>query len=477
MKTFFLSLKRSVLALSTLFCLGMNSTAFGQTDGLKGNSAIDIMKNIKVGWNLGNSLDATGGSGLTSETSWGNPKTTQRLIDSVKAAGFNAIRVPVSWGTHTSNNGTYTYAVDAQWMARVKEVVDYCYNRGMYVIINLHHDDSYFFPSSDKLNNSTLYVKEMWTQIAHEFANYDQHLIFETLNEPRLVGDTYEWWFVKNYPSSQVSDAISCINSLNQTAVSAIRSVNEGYNLDRVISCPGYDASIDGCTVSTFQMPTDNVSNRLCVSIHAYLPYNFCASTDQSNADFRTFTSSDASQILDLYRQISSSFTSKGIAAYIGETGCSNKDDREEIAKWVACFFGYSKSYSIPCFLWDNDNFYKGGAYSAEYFGLLNRSTLTWGEQSTIDAVMTTLGITPGDVIETLANSTSVYASQGRLYASCSATINRIEVYGINGTALSSVQFGGETSAELELPALQSRVAIVVIYTSAGKVVKKVMLQ
>ena len=217
MKTFFLSLKRSVLALSTLFCLGMSSTAFGQTDGLKGNSAIDIMKNIKVGWNLGNSLDATGGSGVTSETSWGNPKTTQRLIDSVKAAGFNAIRVPVSWGTHTSNNGTYTYAVDAQWMARVKEVVDYCYNRGMYVIINLHHDDSYFFPSSDKLNNSTLYVKEMWTQIAHEFANYDQHLIFETLNEPRLVGDTYEWWFVKNYPSSQVSDAISCINSLNQT--------------------------------------------------------------------------------------------------------------------------------------------------------------------------------------------------------------------------------------------------------------------
>ena len=356
-----------------------------------GKSSTEIIKEIKVGWNLGNSLDATDGSGLSSETSWFNPVTTQRLIDSVKAAGFNAIRVPVSWGKHTSNNGTYKYAVDAAWMARVKEVVDYCYKRGLYVIIDLHHDDAYFNPCSDHLKESKIYVRELWTQIAHEFADYDQHLIFETLNEPRVVGDVNEWRFDRYAPTARVADAIRGINELNQTAVTAIRSVNEGYNRDRIINCPGYDASPDGCLVSSFKLPTDVVSNRLCVSIHAYFPYSFCASTDSGNPDFRTFTADDARQIQKLFREIYTNFTSKRIAAYIGETGCSNKNDRAEVAKWAAFFFGCSRKCGVPCFLWDNNALFKNlpsGKYSDDCFGLINRDTYLWEEKSTLDAVM-----------------------------------------------------------------------------------------
>jgi endoglucanase len=480
MKTHFTTLtalKHTAVALTVMF--GMSTAqAVAQTDPLTGETAMEISHNIKVGWNLGNSLDATGTADLSSEWSWGNPATTQQMIDSVKAAGFNAIRIPVSWGKHTSNNGTYTYAVNAQWMARVKQVVDYCFNRNMYVIINLHHDLDYYFPSSAHINESTTYVRELWTQIAHEFANYDQHLIFETLNEPRLQGDPkYEWWFWMPSPASQVVDAINCINTLNQTAVTAIRSVNEGYNRERVIGCPGYAASIDGCTVAStvsFKLPTDNVSNRLWVSIHAYTPFDFCMSGTGST----TFTADHQKTILNLFKTINDKFLSKGIPAYIGETGATNKGDREEIAKWAACFFGYSKQYGVPCFLWDNDSFYKQGGATTERFGLFDRHSVTWGERATVNAIMAAVGVSPTEVMEPLANSANVYVSQGNLYASCSATINRIDVYGINGMALSSTQFdGNETSAELEMPTMQGRVAIVVINTSAGKVVKKVILQ
>ena len=110
-----------------------------------------FLQNMGAGWILGNSLDATG-TGLGSETSWGNPKTTKEMIDAVHDAGFNTIRIPVSWGKHTSGS---EYTIDSAWMARVKEVVNYAYDDGMYVILNIHHDNSnakdktiYYYPDS-----------------------------------------------------------------------------------------------------------------------------------------------------------------------------------------------------------------------------------------------------------------------------------------------------------------------------------------
>lgn len=191
---------------------------------MNGNTATELVNFIGTGWNLGNSLDAIGGgNSLSSETSWGNPKTTKAMIDAVKAQGFNTVRVPVSWGNHTTGDN---FTIDSKWLARVKEVVDYCIDNDMYVILNIHHDTStqYYYPSSTYKTQSVKFVKSIWTQVAKYFKDYDQHLVFETLNEPRLVGTGDEWWFPVNNPNSAVRDSISVINTLNQTAVDAIRA-------------------------------------------------------------------------------------------------------------------------------------------------------------------------------------------------------------------------------------------------------------
>ena len=348
---------------------------------LSGNTATELVSFIGTGWNLGNTLDATGGgNSLYSETSWGNPKTTKAMIDAVKKQGFNTVRVPVSWGNHTTGNN---FTIDSKWLARVKEVVDYCIDNDMYVILNIHHDTStqYYFPSSTYKTQSVKFVKSIWTQVAKYFKDYDQHLVFETLNEPRLVGTGDEWWFNVNYPNDNVRDSISVINTLNQTAVDTIRAAG-GKNTDRCIMVPGYGASIDGCTTSTFKLPNDSTPNRLIVSVHAYTPYNFALNAN-GTAEFKNNLKSEVDY---LYSTIKSHFIDKGIPAIIGETSASNKNNTAERVKWAQYYMGKSAEYGVPCMLWDNNVF--NGSDKGECHGHLNRSTLKWYDKAFVDAVI-----------------------------------------------------------------------------------------
>ena len=348
---------------------------------LSGNTATELVSFIGTGWNLGNTLDATGGgNSLYSETSWGNPKTTKAMIDAVKKQGFNTVRVPVSWGNHTTGNN---FTIDSKWLARVKEVVDYCIDNDMYVILNIHHDTStqYYYPSSKYKTQSVKFVKSIWTQVAKYFKDYDQHLVFETLNEPRLVGTGDEWWFNVNYPNDNVRDSISVINTLNQTAVDTIRAAG-GKNTDRCIMVPGYGASIDGCTTSTFKLPNDSTPNRLIVSVHAYTPYNFALNAN-GTAEFKNNLKSEVDY---LYSTIKSHFIDKGIPAIIGETSASNKNNTAERVKWAQYYMGKSAEYGVPCMLWDNNVF--NGSDKGECHGHLNRSTLKWYDKAFVDAVI-----------------------------------------------------------------------------------------
>ena len=136
----YLSLILSFLMAMTVFAgldLGNIQAQALSGDSLKNADTEAILEDMGLGWNLGNSLDATEGSGLSTETSWGNPKVTKALIDKVKSLGFNTVSVPVSWGKHVSGDN---YTIDSAWLARVKEVVDYCYANDMYVVLNIHHD-------------------------------------------------------------------------------------------------------------------------------------------------------------------------------------------------------------------------------------------------------------------------------------------------------------------------------------------------
>ena len=154
-------------------------------DQVNAMSSKQIVENIKVGWNLGNSLDSHDTNSSDTETGWGNPKTTQQMIDTVKAAGFNAVRIPVTWGEHMAADGT----IDAAWMSRVKEVVDYAYNDGLYVILNVHHDDElWLVPTKDKLESDKATLTTIWKQICATFQDYDHRLIFEGMNETRVIG-------------------------------------------------------------------------------------------------------------------------------------------------------------------------------------------------------------------------------------------------------------------------------------------------
>ena len=189
---------------------------------LPDDERLKFTEKLKCGWNLGNTFDATDDSGNADpaglESAWVGIKTSEDMIKAVHKAGFETLRLPVSWHNHVSGDD---YTIDKAWLDRVQEVVDYAINDGMYVILNIHHDEQEFFPSSDRMDSSRKYVSSIWSQIAERFKSYNEHLIFETLNEPRLVGSPNEWNL--NMGAKECLDSVRCINELNQLAVDTIR--------------------------------------------------------------------------------------------------------------------------------------------------------------------------------------------------------------------------------------------------------------
>ena len=227
---------RKLFAAGTAAVMLLSGMTFVQTTASAEGTmtADDITENMTIGWNIGNSLDSTGYSG---ETSWGNPRVTQELIDTVKAKGFNTIRVPTTWyqnvTTTTDENGKPVYTISEQWLQRVKEVVDYAYNQDMYVILNLHHEEwinRSDFPTAYEEMSERL--KQMWVQIATYFKDYDQHLIFEGMNEPRQTGASYEW--------QGNAECYEVVNKLDNDFVETVRSIDSPYQNTRLLMIPSW---------------------------------------------------------------------------------------------------------------------------------------------------------------------------------------------------------------------------------------------
>ena len=453
----YLSFILSLLMAMTIFIgldLGDINAQALSGDTLKNADTEAILEDMGLGWNLGNSLDATGGSGLDTETSWSNPKTTQALIDKVKSLGFNTVRVPVSWGKHVSGDN---YTIDSAWLARVKEVVDYCYKNDMYVILNIHHDTKSsasasgagYYPRSSAYSSSEKFVTSVWSQVAEYFKDYDYHLIFETLNEPRLIGTGYEWWFNKWSIPSEVKDAIDCINKLNQKAVDTIRNTGSN-NRGRLIMCPGYDASIDGATVSGFKLPTDisGNKNRIAVSVHAYSPYNFAMNVGSGSTS--TYTSSIKSELRDLFSTLKSNFRDKGIPVVIGEFGSTDKNNTAERVKWATDYTALAKKNKIPCVLWDNNAFavYNGSSIvlNSEYHGYINRknNTVTSPAKDVIEALMKPYG-KKADL--NCSSSVTIVAGQSKNIGASSSTSGAVLTYKSTTPSICTVDKNGNVTA------------------------------
>lgn len=337
-------------------------------DEIRDIPSTELIKEIKIGWNLGNTLDATGGSGLASETSWGNPKTTKEMIKAVKDAGFNTVRIPTTWGNHMDSENK----VDEAWMDRVQEVVDYAYSQGMFVILNAHHED-WHDPYYDNEEAASEKLAALWEQIGTRFADYGERLIFAGLNEPRKRNTALEW-------NGGDEEGREVVNHLNSVFVSTIRGLG-GNNAKRHLIVQGYAAGSSAAVLNAITLPEGD--DKIIVSIHAYLPYNFALGDDMSASTFSPDDSS-AGEITNLMNTIKTTFTDKGIAAIIDETGARGKVNESDRAVWAEYFVSKAKEIGVPCVIWDNGAF----SGSGENFGLLDRAGCTWKYPEIIEGFM-----------------------------------------------------------------------------------------
>jgi len=335
--------------------------------------ALAFVRKLRLGWNLGNTMDAnnsaTGGANLDLETSWSKVRTTPEMFETLKNAGFKSIRVPVSWHNHVDED----FNINKDWLARVKEIVDYVIDNDMYCTINIHHDNmkGYFYPTSEYLEQSKKYVGRIWEQVGETFKDYDDHLIFESLNEPRLVGTSNEWSLSDN---DMCHDAVKCINELNQLFVDTIRAQG-GNNAERYLLVPAYAAQWGAAVSDEFVLPKDTADNKILLEVHAYSPYDFAlASPGDSNSTdlFNSNNNGSTAQISSMMLKLKLNFVDKGIGVVIDEFGARDKGGNlESRTDYAGYYVKKAREFGITCYWWDNNIFFGSG----ERFGLLDRAT------------------------------------------------------------------------------------------------------
>lgn len=344
---------------------------------MRGITAAELIAEIGTGWNLGNTMDADGG-----ETAWGNPVTTKEMIDEVHNAGFDTLRIPTTWNKHMG--GAPDYIIDEEWINRVEEIVNYALANDMYVIINTHHDTDWIKPQYDELDSVKDQFAAVWTQIAEHFQDYGDHLIFEGLNEPRIVGGANEW-------NGGTEEGRDCVNQLNEVFVNTVRAT-EGNNKTRTLLITTFAAAPAPSGINALIIPDDPYVG---VSIHAYTPYRFTYDSVGESWNTAVFDDSCAAEISSLFSGLNESFVSKGVPVIITEYGAVKKrisKDRldynsDEAVKWASHYISSAEEYGIPCVWWDNGYYVTGN----ELFGIFNRKELKWYVPEIVEAIMSSL--------------------------------------------------------------------------------------
>lgn len=333
------------------------------------NEAMAFLRKMGIGWNLGNTFDANNCTWLRNhmeyEKGWTGYYTTRELIQSVADAGFGFIRIPVSWHDHVDKD----FNISKDWMDRVQEVVDWALDSGLIVIINTHHDNDvkWYYPDSAHFDQSVKFLTAVWTQMAERFRDYDDRVILEALNEPRLVGTPNEWNFQAG--SAACTDAADVINRFNQIFVDTVRATG-GNNATRYLCVTGYAASPANLAPGRFVLPSDSADNRIIVFAHAYTPYDFALNTKGGT----TFSRNNQAQRNDIIGNISilyRNFISQGIPAIMDECGCLDKNNLNDRLEWCMTYVSIATSYGVPVAWWDNGSFHGNG----ENFGIFSRAT------------------------------------------------------------------------------------------------------
>ncbi|MBR2524062.1 MAG: glycoside hydrolase family 5 protein [Clostridiales bacterium] len=342
-------------------------------------SADEAVSSIGAGWNLGNTLDSYGtwinasaGEYAAYETAWNNPLTTKAMIDSVRDQGFNAIRIPVTWSQHIDGSGH----VDAGWMNRVKEVVDYAYDDGMYVILNVHHDTgegggdkvSWIFADGSTYQQTGDRYAGLWTEIAEKFKDYGERLLFEGYNE---IMDRNNTWNAPSDPSSYPA-----VDSYAQLFVDTVRATG-GNNSSRNLIVNTYVSSVDQNVLNNFSVPSDPSEGHLICEVHCYHPWGFTGTSQSVNWTpvHNDFTDADRSEIDGIMNSLKSFSDSKGLPVIIGEYGAEFKNNEDQIVSYAGYFVDAAGSRGIKCFYWDNGDYKTSGEGG---YAIFDRSSLTW---------------------------------------------------------------------------------------------------
>lgn len=361
-----------------------------------GSTAAQLTANMTMGYNIYNTMEAPGG-----ETKWGNPEITQQLIDVIKSTGMNAIRIPIQYDeSHLINRATAQ--IDPAWLARVKQVVQYCFNDHMYVMVNIHYDDGWLDCTATGAKQDSINAKQkaFWEQIATTLRDFDEHLMFASANEPN---------------ATDLPTTITLMR-YHQTFIDAVRSTG-GKNSYRTLIVQAPSTSIDlanqylkpGNVYKAVQLPTDKVPNRMIIEFHYYTPSNFCIlSADASwgkeayfwGANFHTTnpslldrnsTYNEEPYVDSIFKTAKTNFISKGIPMIMGEYGTAYHADKligDSADSLLSVnsqmhFYSYvtkqAKANGVIPFLWASD--------------VINRQTNTVGDQRTLDSLKKGAGL------------------------------------------------------------------------------------
>jgi len=372
----------TVLQLPQIFPSYNTSPVAADASGM-GSTAAQIVANIKLGWNIGNTMEAPGG-----ETGWGNAVITQALIDLVKSSGFNGIRIPCTWNQHADQT---TAAIDTAWLHRVKQVVQYCINDGMYIMLNDHVNDGWLDCTATGARLDTIKAKQRayWEQIATEMRDLDEHLMFASANEPN-ANDLASSTLLENY---------------HQIFINAVRSTG-GKNAFRTLIIQAPNTSVDLADYFTTLpgMPVDQVPNKLVMEVHWYSPPNFCIlSSDASWGNEWCYWGANYHSKDDLARNATANteeayidstwaymkrrFVDKNTPILIGEFGAprhnatltGHPQDSILSLNSRAHFFRYvtqsARKNGIPAFVWD------------AYYDLIDRHNLVVYDQQALDSL------------------------------------------------------------------------------------------
>ncbi len=343
----------------TSFPVILPAVASGNNNEMRDISTMEIVQDMGIGINLGNTFESSGdwiaqwgdGTPNSYETAWGSPTVTKELIQGYADAGFGVVRVPVAWSNMMANDGSYK--INPDYMSRVQQVVDWILDEDMYVILNLHWDGGWLEKLPEDHDNVMAKYSAIWEQVSAEFSMYGDHLMFEAQNEELGWGTLWNQW---SGSTDGKAESYGYVNEVNQTFVNIVRN-SGGNNLERHLLISGYNTDITLTCDPLFKMP-DDPAGRMALSVHYYTPAGFAILEEDADWGKASSTWGTEAEIAELERNMDSlknTFTEKGIPVIIGEYGCPKKNkEPESVRKFITsvCEASVSRNGICPV-LWD----------------------------------------------------------------------------------------------------------------------------